>query len=75
MPSSVMGKTFMMLGNQLLIWEKLTNPGNGDRLWERPKTGNSKAKRLSQTAVKGPVKVTWKQMCFDLMAAELHLKR
>ena len=75
MPSSVMGKTFMMLGNQLLIWGTLTNPGDGDRLWERPKTGSSKAKKLSQTAVKGPVKVTWKQMWFDLMAAEAHLKR
>ena len=28
----------MMLENPLLIWGKLTNPGNGYRLWERPKT-------------------------------------
>ena len=28
----------MMLGNPLLIWEKLTNPRNKYRLWERPKT-------------------------------------
>lgn len=36
--SPVMNKTFMTLGNPLLIWEKLTNPGDEYGLWERPKT-------------------------------------
>lgn len=31
-------KTFIILGSLLLMWGKLTNPGNGYMLWERPGT-------------------------------------
>lgn len=59
-----------MLGKPLLIWGKLANPGNGYGLRKRLETeGAGKGKRLSQLAVKGLVKVTWKQMWFDLVAA------
>lgn len=31
-------KTFIILGSLLLMWGKLTNPGNGYMLWEIPGT-------------------------------------
>lgn len=62
----------MVLGNSSLVWGggKLTNPRNRSRLWARPKMeGTQKAKKLSQSPVKGWVKVTQKQKWFDLTAA------
>lgn len=63
-------KTFIMLGNPLLIRRKLTNSGDECRLCEKPKTerklGNQK---LFQLAIKSPVKVTQMQIWFDFHIA------
>ena len=56
----------MMLGNSLLLWKKLINPGNVYSLWDLRQTGNSEAKRVAQFFLKDPVKVTERQMWFDL---------
>ena len=59
--------TSLRLGSPLMIWGKLTNPRNRYRLWEKTKDKIQEAKWLSQSALKGPVKVTWKQMWFDII--------
>ena len=61
--------------NSLLLWKKLTNPGNGYRLWDLRQLRSSEAKSLPQVAVKGPVKVTQRQMWFDLIVTGISLKR
>lgn len=38
MLSPAMGKDIMILIKSLLMWGIVTNPGNGYRLWEIPKT-------------------------------------
>lgn len=58
----------MMLGNTLLIWGKLTNPA-----WDMAvrKTQDRQGAPKVQLALKGPVKVTWRQICFDPLAARM----
>ena len=75
MRAQLWDKTFMMLGSPLLIWWKLTNPGNGYRLWERPGTGSSKSQGAIPVARNGPVKVTRRQMWFDLVLPGPHMNR
>lgn len=61
----------MMLDNLLLIWRKLTNPGNRYSLWERPKTERElrKQKDYPNITIVSLTKITQKQMWFDLTAA------
>ena len=57
----------MMLGNPFLSWRKLTNPGN-EFCGTFPRHGGGlESQRLFQSAVKGLINTTLKQMWFDLI--------
>lgn len=59
----------MILGNLLMIWGKRTNPRFSYGVFERLKMERV-LKRLSQSNARSLVKVTRKQMWFDLIAAK-----
>lgn len=59
----------MMLGNTLIIWEKLINSRNGDSCGKDPKQkGTSKSQKAIPLGSKGSGKCNPEQMQFDLNA-------
>lgn len=70
-------KLFLMLGNPLLIWRKLINPWERYGQWERSKMKRKLRKpKGSPTGCKNKsVKITWKQMYFDLIAVRTPLNQ
>lgn len=58
----------MVLDKPLIIWEKLTNPRDRNRLWERLEREELGEKNASPMGYRVPVNVNWEQMSFDLVA-------
>lgn len=69
MLSPVMEHSIYHIG-QLIAAMKETDKSQEQVQAVRPETGSSETKRLSQLASKGPVKVTQRQMWFDLIFPE-----